>query len=187
MKTFTIIMGAALLVAVSLSDNFASPRGGMGSCSIGMQGTSGNALGLSAEQTAKMQTIRLKMQETLTPVKLKLQARQAELQQIIADPGHSSSAVDGKIDEIVAAQKTLQKTMAQCQTEMMGVLTADQKVLAQAQGSGLYGGRMGNCGMQGGKCGMSQGGGRGSCQMGNGSMGRGGMGRGGAQRGRMGR
>jgi Spy/CpxP family protein refolding chaperone len=176
MKKTIVITGIVLLIVASLGSTiYAQPRMGR---TMGWAGN--NAMGLTAEQSAEIQKIRTKGQSEMLPVRLKLQTAQTELQQLIADPNHSSSSIDAKIDEIADHQKNMQRFMVQHQTDIRNVLTDAQKTLVKTLGitngfgacTCIYG--LGSSNMMGRRQGrgMNRGGsmGRGSCGLGMGRM-----------------
>jgi len=130
MKKMGILIIAAFLVFSAMLA-FAGPWGrGMGP-GYGMSPYDASNLGLTPEQSQKIQTLReAYLKDITTPLQNQLFSKKAKLWLLWSEPNPSQEKIMAKQSEINALQLQLQEKATQHQLETRNVLTPEQRAKA---------------------------------------------------------
>lgn len=120
MKTRILVFGAVL---TTLAGSFAVAGG------WGRGGGAGRyeALGLSQEQTGKMEALGAECRREAEPLRKELFGKREELRKLWANPDLNAQAITAKQGELRALQEKMQAVRLQCETERRALLTPEQK------------------------------------------------------------
>ncbi|MBI5441147.1 MAG: Spy/CpxP family protein refolding chaperone [Deltaproteobacteria bacterium] len=148
MKRRNVILVAA---AATLSGTLALAGGWARGTGLGPYG----ALGLSAEQTAKMEALTAECREEGAPLRDQLIQAKQELRGLWSASELDSAAISAKQAEVRGIQEKMQAVRLQCETDRRAVLTAEQKakLTELGPGGGCGGWGRGGCGGVGTGCG----------------------------------
>jgi hypothetical protein len=150
----------SLILALALSPTLFSQmrRGMMGN----------DPLQMTSEQMTKIKRMNLNYQKELIPIRMKLQEKNLELNNLMADMADQKN-IEAKIEEMSAIYSDLLKKSVEHRSNILGVLTDEQKEMfnwnmgfgmgmgpgmmgMMGSGMGMMGGTMGGmmgCGMMG--------------------------------------
>jgi len=135
MKTVGIVTMAAVLV-FSATLAFAGPWGkGMGP-GYGMSPYAASDLGLTPEQSQKLQTLMEAYLKEITPLQNQLFSKKAELRLLWSESTPNQEKIMAKQKEINGLQQQLQTKATQYQLETRNVLTPEQQAKACNSGAG---------------------------------------------------
>ena len=134
---FTI---AAILI-FSASWAFAGPGGGLGGGmghggGYGISPYAASNLGLTSEQSQKLDTLRDAYLKDITPLQNQLFSKRAELRLLWSEANPSQEKIQAKQKEANAVQQQLQEKATQYQLETLNVLTPEQKAKLENLGPG---------------------------------------------------
>jgi len=129
MKRISILTVATILV-FSATLAFAGPSGrGMGP-GYGMSPYAASSLGLTPEQSQKVQTLREAYLKDITPLQNLLFSKKTELRLLWSEANPSQEKIMAKQSEINGLQQQLQQKATQYQLETRNVLTPEQRAKA---------------------------------------------------------
>ncbi|MHC1705211.1 MAG: Spy/CpxP family protein refolding chaperone [Tenuifilaceae bacterium] len=130
-----LVLALATLMLSTVAIAQRGPRGmNMRNDSIGINCKLPN---LTADQKAKMETLRIKHIKEVTPLRNELAEKRARLNTLESAEKTDMTAINKTIDEISALNAKMMKQRASHRAEVSSLLTDDQKVLFNAkQGKG---------------------------------------------------
>jgi len=129
MKKMRILSVAAILL-FSATTAFADPWGkGMGP-GYGMDPYGASNLGLTPEQSEKLQTLREAYLKEITPLRNHLFSKRAELRLLWSEVTPNQEKIQAKQKEVNALQQQLQEKATRYQLESRNILTPEQRAKA---------------------------------------------------------
>jgi Spy/CpxP family protein refolding chaperone len=132
MSTLAFVMIMFFSVALA----FAGPGGREMGPGTGMSPYAASNLGLTTEQTEKLQALQEVYLKEITPLQNQLFSKKAELRLLWSDANPSQEKILTKQSEINGLQQQLQEKATQYQLESRNILTPEQRAKAVNFGPG---------------------------------------------------